>query len=162
MQTKLVKEYKKQWERNPEFREEVYCDFQALLCLLELPGISGDINVELIFDSVMGFMYIQHIVWIAKNADESLKLGDPFSLRHNAIAMFAMLFEDEEYADMLCQLLQRNNRYFIPSNLQIKPMHWEKQQKFYKYCVQIFLTDREKRIENSTYVFPYFIQSEYD
>ena len=157
IQRKLVKDYKKQWERDLELREEVYCDFQALLCLLELPGIFDNINVELIFESVMDFMYIQHITWIAKNVDVSLKTADAFSFRHNVIAMFAMLLEDKEYADLLCQILQSNNRFFVPSNLQTRPMYWEKQQKFYEYCVPIFMADKRKRIENSTYVFPHFI-----
>lgn len=161
MQKKLVNAFKWEWEQSSELKEEVYCDFQAILCLLELPGLYSNLNVELILNAAMSFMYIQHIIAMAKNIDDPIIFDNWFSFRHHVIAMFAYLLEDKEYSRMLCRLLQKYNRYFRPYDLQMRPMDWRKQQIFYMYCIPIFRADKEKKIEKSSYVFPCYIQTEF-
>ena len=60
IQQMVVNKLRDDWG-NHDLREEIYCDFQALLCLLELPGVDRRISVDMIFDSVMSFIYIQHM-----------------------------------------------------------------------------------------------------
>lgn len=155
----VVNKLKNDWNSNYDLREEIYCDFQALLCLLELPGVYREINANMIFESIMSFVYIQHIIWQAKNIDEPIEISNQFAFRQNIIAFFAFLMEEEEYSDLVCKLLQKSNRFFVPTKLQVTPMLWKKQQNFFKWFTAIFAADRKKEIKNEKYVFPIFLQS---
>lgn len=161
LQKAMVKAFYDEWHNSQDFREEVYCDLQALLCLLELPGAYKKITVEMILDAVMSFMYIQHVIWSAKHIDEPIKIGNQFAFRQNVIATLAWLMEDEKFSGLLCQLLHKGNRFFIPAELKIKPMLWQKQQNFYSYFIEMLLADKKKEIRNGKYIFPMFLQSEY-
>jgi hypothetical protein len=165
-QKTMYNQYLHEWKNNSSFREEIYCDFQALLCLLELPGIYKregiKIEVETIFDSVVSFLYIHHIIWLAKNNDNIAKIGDQIAFRINCISTLAWLLENEEYADSLCKILQKGNRFFIPIDLKLKPLYWEKQQEFYAQFTQILMADKEQVINNGSYVFPVFAQPKYE
>ena len=84
------------------------------------------------------------------------------AFRQNVIGTFAWLMEDEGYSDVLCKLLQKSNRFFIPSKLQAKPLYWEKQQEFFNWFENILLADQEQIIKDGSYVFPAFAQPKYD
>ena len=157
IQKTMVKTFSDEWHKDPKFRQEVYCDLQAIFCLLELPGVYKEITVEMIFDAVMSFMYIQHVIWLAKHIDEPVQIGNQFCFRQNIIATLAWLMEEKEFADLLSHMLQKSNRFFIPSELKINPMLWQKQQNFYSYFVEIVLADRKKEIKNEKYIFPIFL-----
>lgn len=161
IQRDMIEHYRHEWNNNLGFKEEIYCDFQAIICLLELPGINNKISVEMILDSVMSFMYLQHIIWLAKHIEEPIEVGNIFSFRQNIIGTFAWLME-EDFANRVSELLQHSNKFFVPTNLQVSPMRWEKQHDFYKWFIEIIMADRKKEIKNEQYVFPFFIQPKYE
>lgn len=164
-QRAMYNRYCNEWNNNSCFREEIYCDFQAVLCLLELPGAyrrdGCKIDVETIFDSVVSFLYIHHIIFLAKNNDNPITIGDDFAFRINCICMLAWLMEDKEYADMLCELMQRGNRYFIPVDLQLRRLCWKQQKDFYSQLTQVIIADKNQVIKDGSYVFPIFEQPKY-
>lgn len=155
IQHMVVKKLQDSWN-NYDLREEIYCDFQALLCLLELPGVNSRISADMIFDSVMSFIYIQHMIWQAKNVDNLLEISNQFVFRQNIIAFFALLMEEDEYSDLICKLLKKGNKFFIPTKLRVTPTLWEKQQYFYAWFSEILDADRKKYIKDGKYVFPIF------
>lgn len=158
IQKMAVDKLQNDWQSNYDLREEIYCDFQALLCLLELPGIYREISADMILDSVMSFIYIQHIIWQAKHIDEPIEAFNHFAFRQNVIAFFAWLMEEDEFSDLVCKSLKKSNRFFIPTNLRVTPMFWEKQQRFYAWFISILDADRKKEIKDGKYIFPIFIQ----
>lgn len=162
IQQMAVNKLRNDWRSNHDLREEIYCDFQAIMCLLELPGISRRISADMIFNSVMSFIYIQHIMWQAKHIDKRIEILNQFNFRQNIIVFFAWLMEEDEYSDLVCKFLQKNNRFFIPTKLRVTPTLWEKQQNFYAWFTDILVADRVKDIKDGKYVFPVFIQPEYD
>lgn len=162
IQQMMVNKLQNDWKSNYDLREEIYCDFQALLCLLELPGAYKEISADMILDSVMSFIYIQHIIWQAKHIDEPIEAIDQFAFRHNVIAFFAWLMEEDNFSELVCKLLQKNNRFFIPTKFHVTPTLWEKQQNFYTWFIPIYAADREKQIKDGKYVFPIFLQPQYD
>lgn len=162
IQKRVVNKFKNDWNSNYDLREEIYCDFQALFCLLELPGVYGEISVDMIFESVMSFIYIQHIIWQAKNIDEPIEISNQFAFRQNIIAFFAFLMEEDEYSELVCKLLQKSNRFFAPTKLRVTQMFWKKQEFFFEWFTAILVADRKKEIENGKYVFPIFLQPQYN
>ena len=159
LQYALYKKFHHTWYKDTNFREEVYCDFQAIQCLMEY---GQTINIETIFDSIMSFLYIQHIIWLAKHSWEPLELGNKFAFRQNILAAFALLLEDENYSEIISKLYQQSNRYYIPTKLQMKPLNWEKQGEFYNQFCQMLRADRSQTISNGSYVFPAFSQPKYE
>ena len=161
-QQDLSEKFKSKWYNNPDFREEIYCDFQSVFCLLELPGATnGKVSVDIIFDAVLSYIYINHIVYIAKHLDESIEIGNQFSFRQNIIAFFAWLMENKKFSETICLVLKSNNRFFIPTKLQSKRILVEKYESFYSYFCKIFASDLKKEIKDEKYVFPFFIQPKY-
>lgn len=159
IQQMAVNKLRNDWKSNYDLREEVYCDFQAILCLLELPGRYKYISADMIFDSAMSFLYIQHIIWQAKRIDEPIEFVNDFAFRQSMIAFFAYLMEEKDFSDLICQLLQRGNRFFVPTKFDVTPSLWTKQQRFYAWFTHIYAADRYKQIKDGKYVFPIFCDS---
>lgn len=162
IQQLVVNKLRNDWRSNYDLREEICCDLQAILCLLELPGVSGIISADMIFNSVMNFIYIQHTIWQAKHIDKPIEILNQFNFRQNIIVFFAWLMEENIFADLVCKFLQKNNRFFIPEKLRVTPTLWKKQQNFYAWFTDILVADRKKDIKGGKYVFPIFIQPQYD
>ena len=162
LQNAELKHYMKEWGENPGFREEICCDIQAILCLLELCGAYSDYyNSEMILDAIMSFLYIQHFIWFAKHIDDPIRLGNMFSFRQCVVEAFAWLLEEQNFADILCQLLKKGNRCFIPSNLSVRPMSWDKQRRFFVWLKDISIAETVKKVQDDSYVFPIFEQPKY-
>lgn len=153
---------KSKWYNDPDFREEIYCDFQSIFCLLELPGATnGKIGVDIMFDSVLSYVYINHVIYIAKHLDSSIETFNQFSFRQNILAYFAYLMEDKEFAQAICSVLKSNNRFFVQKELQCNRILFKKYENFYFYFCKIFESDLKKEIKDGKYVFPFFIQPKY-
>lgn len=114
MSSIFAMQFKRNWEGSEDFREEVTCDFQALLCLLELPGFTGGlVTTQDIFYAVENALYVQNIIYVAKHIDEPITLADDFALRRTIIAHFAFMLEDGEFAELLNAALSKFNRFYV-------------------------------------------------
>lgn len=144
---KQLSKYRSEYHSNPNFREEIDCDFQAIFCLLEL---AGRFNVATIIESAITMIYMQYYVWMAKRVDNKREWGNIFHFRLNLLAFFAYQLEDKEYSDLMCQILNSGNRYNNLTNLQCSQIDTDKHQRFYLDFARIHLADKKRKKSNSS------------
>ena len=153
MSSIFAMQFKRNWEGSEDFREEVTCDFQALLCLLELPGFTGGlVTTQDIFYAVENALYVQNIIYVAKHIDEPITLADDFALRRTIIAHFAFMLEDGEFAELLNAALSKFNRFYVKGDLKTPELSFDKQSNLWNMFCHIFTADK-----NGDYNFPKFV-----
>lgn len=142
---RVLKNYKREYQKNLNFREELMCDFQALLCVLEL---ADEYSVKDIIESVISFLYIHYYIWLAKARDESLSLiiRNSFRFRISILFYIAYLLEDKTFSEMMCELLNSSNKYNDIKNLQCDIIPAQKYFDFHESYVSIMLADYNKDI----------------
>lgn len=136
----MVKKYQHEYYNNQNFKEEITCDIQAILCLLEL---ADEYGVNTIFESIITFVYTQYFVWLSKRKNEDIELGNIFHFRLNVLFQFAYMLEDKDFSDAICSILNKNNRYLHIENLKCLPIDLDKYNIFYNSFIKILLFDRE-------------------
>jgi hypothetical protein len=143
IQNGLLRKYKNEYFKNPNFHEEIMCDFQALLCLLELVEVY---SVETIIEAIITFIYTQYYIWLTKKRDEKIGFGNIFHFRLNIFFNFAYFLEDKAFSDMICNLLNSSNKYNNIRDLQSSIINLQKYNDFYNKYIRIYLADSKHDI----------------
>ena len=93
---------------NPDEKEELLCDMQGILLMLELSNV---FPVKIILESIIAFLYVQMAFSIIKTSTSSGANLPLFYLRLNIVIEVADFLNDEIGAGIIAALLNKNNRF---------------------------------------------------
>ena len=140
LKPKLLKYYREEYQKNISFKEELICDFQSVLCLLEL---SNDFSPRMIIEAAIMYLYVQYAIWIVKESENTPHIGQILHFRINALFELAEFLNDEEIALALANSINRSNRFASIHTTYCACIDYKKYHQFYNALSFIVLSDRE-------------------
>lgn len=129
--------HKKKYMNDKSLREEINCDLQAALCLLEL---SDTVPVQLIMDAVISYLLMQYAIVVAKNPNELKRPSFGSTLRIGMMVTLAEMLGDKETSAVIAKMLNQGNRYLNLSDLFCEKLSIQKYQNFLE-AIRIIVAD---------------------
>lgn len=156
LKPKQLEYYKHEYKNNPNFKEEILCDFQAVLCLLEL---SNDVSPQIIIESSIMYLYVQYAIWLAKESESDPSIGEILHFRINMLFGLADFLNDEEIALALAKKINRDNRFASVKTTYCGSIDYSKYHHFYTALATTILADKESkrksiRLDDNTPISP--------
>lgn len=145
LKPKLLEYYRKEYAENTTFKEEVLCDFQAVLCLLEL---SNDYSPQMIIESAIMYLYVQYAIWLAKASENEPRIGEILHFRINFLFEFADFLNDKDIADSLAERLNRDNRYSSVKTTHCDAIDYMKYHRFYNALATTLFSEKKRKSES--------------
>ena len=142
LKPKLLEYYKREYAKNTTFKEEVLCDFQAVLCLLEL---SNDYSPQMIIESAIMYLYVQYAIWLAKESENTPRIGEILHFRINVLFEFADFLNDKDIADSLAKRINRDNRYASVETTYCDAIDYMKYHRFYNALATTIFAEKERK-----------------
>jgi len=142
LKPRLLEYYKKEYAENTTFKEEVLCDFQSVLCLLEL---SNDYSPQIIIESAIMYLYVQYAIWLAKESESEPRIGEILHFRINVLFEFADFLNDKDIADNLAERMNRDNRFISVKTMYCDAIDYMKYHRFYNALATTILAEKERK-----------------
>ena len=142
LKIKQLKYYKNEYKNNPNFKEEVLCDFQAVLCLLEL---SNYVSPQIIIESAIMYLYVQYAIWLAKESESDPHIGEIMHFRINMLFKLADFLNDEEIALALANKINKSNGFVSIKTTYCESIDYSKYHHFYTTLSTTILADKENK-----------------
>ena len=142
LKQKQFEYYKKDYKNNNSFKEEVLCDFQAVLCLLEL---SNDVSPQIIIESSIMYLYVQYAIWLSKESESYPRIGEILHFRINMLFKLADFLNDKEFALALANKINKSNRFASVKTTYCESIDYSKYYHFYAALATTILNDKENK-----------------
>lgn len=142
LKPKLLNYYREEYQKNNSFKEELICDFQSVLFLLEL---SNHFSPRMIIEAAVMYLYVQYAIWIVKESENSPHVGHILHFRINALFELAKFLNDEEIAVALAKSINRSNQFVHIHTTYCACIDYKKYHRFYNALSLTVLSDRENR-----------------
>lgn len=142
LKTTQLEYYKNEYKNNPNFKEEVLCDFQAVLCLLEL---SNNVSPQIIIESAIMYLYVQYAIWLAKKSESALHTGEIIHFRINMLFELADFLHDEEIALALANRINNSNRFVSVKTTYCGSIDYSKYHYFFTTLATTIFADKENK-----------------